>query len=155
MIGNFRTPARVWLAEARTRSQTTWSHSMSKFTLLGVATILSTALVTPVLAQAAIQEPGTHAFYHPNEDLGTGSKPSQRRDRFVISRGPADAMALAPSFRPSIPGKETTTRPWSAPVGHRQPRASDVPASMSVSQSVLDREDANVDRTIRSVCRGC
>jgi hypothetical protein len=24
---------------------------------------------------------------------------------------------------------ETTTRPWSAPVGHRQPRVADVPAS--------------------------
>ena len=128
---------------------------MSKFTLLGVATILSTALATPVLAQAVIQEPGAYAFYHPNGDLRIGSTPSQRREEVVVGRGTADAMALAPSFRPSMAGKETTTKPWSAPVGHRQPRAVDVPTSTSVSQYVLDQEDANVDRKIKSVCRGC
>jgi len=52
-------------------------------------------------------------------------------------------------------GKETTTRPWSAPVGHRQPRAADVRTPTSVSQDVLDQEDANVDRKISGVCRGC
>jgi hypothetical protein len=57
-------------------------------------------------------------------------------------------MALATSFRPSMAGEETTTRPWTAPVGHRQPRAADVPTSTSVSQYVLDQEAANVDRKI-------
>ena len=47
---------------------------------------------------------------------------------------------------------ETTTRPWSAPVGHRQPRAADVPASANVP---IDPEDAIVDRKIKGVCRGC
>lgn len=64
-------------------------------------------------------------------------------------------MALAQSFRSSMLGHETATRPWSAPVGHRQPRATDVPASISASQEILDPEDANVDRKIRNVCRGC
>jgi hypothetical protein len=128
---------------------------MNNFTLLGAATILSTAFASPVLAQAVIQEPGAFAFYHPNGDLGIGSRPSQRREEVVLGRGPAGAMALAPSFRPSIAGKETTTRPWSAPVGHRQPRAADVPALTSVSPQALDQEDADVDRKIRSVCRGC
>lgn len=50
---------------------------------------------------------------------------------------------------------ETTTRPWSAPVGHRQPRAADLPASISAHQVVIDPEDANVDRKIKGVCRGC
>jgi hypothetical protein len=47
---------------------------------------------------------------------------------------------------------ETTTRPWSAPVGHRQPRVADVPASASMP---IDPEDAIVDRKIKGVCRGC
>ena len=47
---------------------------------------------------------------------------------------------------------ETTTRPWSAPVGHRQPRVADVPASATVH---IDPEDAIVDRKIKGVCRGC
>ena len=128
---------------------------MTKFTLLGVATILSTALAPPVLAQAVIQEPGAYAFYHPNGDLRIGSRPLQRQEEVIAGRGTADAMALAPSFHPSLVGKETTTRPWSAPVGHRQPRAADVPALTSASQQVFDQEDTDVDRKIRSVCRGC
>jgi hypothetical protein len=50
---------------------------------------------------------------------------------------------------------ETATRPWSAPVGHRQPRAIDLPASISASQQIIDQEEANVDRKIRGICRGC
>jgi hypothetical protein len=50
---------------------------------------------------------------------------------------------------------ETMTRPWAAPVGHRQPRLADIPASISASQQIIDPEDANVDRKISGVCRGC
>jgi hypothetical protein len=128
---------------------------MTRFALLGVAILLSTGLTTPVRAQAVIQEPGSYAFYHPNEDLKIGPKPPRRREEVAVGRESANAMALAPSFRPSMAGKETTTRPWSAPVGHRQPRAADVPASTSASQHVPDQEDANVDRKISGVCRGC
>lgn len=42
-----------------------------------------------------------------------------------------------------------------APVGHRQPYAADVPATSLGSQDFLDREDANVDRKISGICRGC
>jgi hypothetical protein len=146
---------RVQLSEALMRSGATWSRSMTKFALLGLATILSTALVPTVLAQAVIQEPGAYAFYHPNGDLRIESTPLQRREEVVAGRGTADAMALAPSFHPSVAGKETTTRPWSAPIGHRQPRVADVLTSTSTSQYVLDQEDANVDRKIRGVCHGC
>jgi predicted ATPase len=111
---------------------------MIKFTILGVAAILSTTLATPVLAQAVIQEP---------------SAPSQQR--VVFDRAMADAMAFAPPSRSLAPGNETTTRPWSAPIGHRQPGVADVPASTSASQQTLDQEDANVNRIIRGICRGC
>jgi hypothetical protein len=56
---------------------------------------------------------------------------------------------------PVLAAGETTTRPWLAPVGHRQPRAADVPAFTSESKQTLDQEDANVDRKISNVCRGC
>jgi hypothetical protein len=56
---------------------------------------------------------------------------------------------------PVLAAGETTTTPWSAPVGHRQPRAADVSASTSESKQTLDQEDANVDRKISNVCRGC
>ena len=128
---------------------------MTRFTFLGVAAFLSMAIATPVLAQAVIQEPGAYAFHYPNADLGIGSKPSQRREPVVIGGGTAGARASAASVHSLTAGSETATRPWSAPVGHRQPRAADVPASTSVSQQILYQEDANVDRKIRNVCRGC
>ncbi|QPF88244.1 hypothetical protein IC762_24630 [Bradyrhizobium genosp. L] len=56
---------------------------------------------------------------------------------------------------PAFASNETATRPWSAPVGHRQPRAADIPASMSTPQQIIDQEDAMVDRKIRGICRGC
>lgn len=41
-----------------------------------------------------------------------------------------------------------------APVGHRQPKASDVPANAenNYSESAQDKE---LDRKIKSICRGC
>ena len=60
----------------------------------------------------------------------------------------------AQPFHPSLPGKETTTRPWTAPIGHRQPHASDIPTASS-GPSLLDQEDALVDRKISGICRGC
>ena len=36
------------------------------------AALLLTAVATPVFAQAAIQEPGAYAFYHPNADVLAG-----------------------------------------------------------------------------------
>lgn len=61
----------------------------------------------------------------------------------------------AQSFHPSVAGKETTTRPWTAPVGHRQPHVADVPATTMGPQDFFDQEDANVDRKIAGICRGC
>jgi hypothetical protein len=139
---------------AHAQREPTWRCSMIRLTLLSLVTIPSMALATPVLAQTVIQEPGAYAFCRFNGDLGIGSTPSQRRVEAVVGRGTSDdSLALAPSFRLSAVGKETTTRPRSAPVGHRQPRPADVPASTSASQYVLDQEDANVDRKISGVCR--
>lgn len=36
------------------------------------AALLLTAIATPVFAQAAIQEPGAYAFYHPDADVLAG-----------------------------------------------------------------------------------
>jgi hypothetical protein len=144
--------------QKRTRAALTRRrHSMmTKFTLLlGVVAILSTAIATTSLAQTAIQEMGAYACYRQDGNLGIAPTPIQRREMTVVGRGTADVMASAPSIPSSKRGLETTTRPWSAPVGHRQPRAADVHTSTSVSQQSLDEEDANVDRKIKSVCRGC
>jgi hypothetical protein len=67
----------------------------------------------------------------------------------------AAAILSAAIATPALGGQETLTRPWSAPVGHRQPRAADIPSSVSAFQPTLDQENANVDRKIRNICRGC
>lgn len=49
---------------------------MTKFKLFSAAAILSLMFATPVLAQAAIQEPGMYAFYYPNNDVLSGGRPT-------------------------------------------------------------------------------
>ena len=47
--------------------------------------------------------------------------------------------------------------PWPAPVGHRQPRVDQVPPEKNLSDpnNPVNREDAALDRSIKSICRGC
>jgi hypothetical protein len=44
-----------------------------------------------------------------------------------------------------------------APIGHRQPRASDVPSEKNLSNpnDPVNKEDAILDKKIKSICRGC
>jgi hypothetical protein len=110
---------------------------MTRRLLLGMsATILSAAIATPLSAQAVVREPGVYALNLPNAGARTESAPRHRQDG-----------------RPWKAGSETVTRPWSAPAGHHQPPAADV--LKPDSQVTLDQEDANVDRIVRGVCRGC
>src|SRR5260370_29300 len=118
-----------------------WRHSMTKCTILGVVVILSTAITTPGLAQAVTQQPNIYASYRPNGSLGIASAPLRRREEVVVGRGTADAMALAPSFHLSMVGKETTTRPWTSPVGHRQPRAAGVTSCRVIAGPVRPNDD--------------
>lgn len=51
--------------------------------------------------------------------------------------------------------------PWPAPVGHRQPRADQVPSEKDIgnnganANNAMKREDAELDRKLKSICRGC
>jgi hypothetical protein len=49
---------------------------MTSFKILAAAALLSAMTATPVFAQAAIQEPGLFAFYHPNLDVLNGGAPT-------------------------------------------------------------------------------
>ena len=49
---------------------------MTRFKILGAAAMLSLMSASPVFAQAAIQEPGLFAFYHPNYDVLNGGRPT-------------------------------------------------------------------------------
>jgi len=45
---------------------------MTTLKTIAAAALLSALTATPVFAQAAIQEPGLFAFYHPNLDVLNG-----------------------------------------------------------------------------------
>ena len=47
--------------------------------------------------------------------------------------------------------------PREAPIGHRQPRADQVPAEKNLSDpnDPLSKENAALDKKIKSICRGC
>ena len=44
-----------------------------------------------------------------------------------------------------------------APVGHRQPRAADVPDEKNIANpnDFLAKENATLDKKLKSICRGC
>jgi len=75
----------------------------------------------------------------------------------VLIGGPA---ALAQQTGGGSGGSSTAVKgsgPLPAPVGHRQPRAGDVPTDKYASDpnDPLSKENAALDRKIKSICRGC
>jgi hypothetical protein len=73
----------------------------------------------------------------------------------VLMGGPA---AIAQTGSGSSTAVKNPTQPVrEAPIGHRQPRASDVPSEKNLSDpnDPLSKENAILDRKIKSICRGC
>ncbi len=73
---------------------------MTSLKILGAAALLSATFATQAFAQAAVQEPGAFAFYHPNADVlnaGRGGPPANAF-AFVPERG--DVAGARLSVRP-------------------------------------------------------
>ena len=72
--------------------------------------------------------------------------------------GGADAFAQGQSSVSKNPGASGGSgRVMEAPIGHRQPRRSDVPSENTLNDpnDPLSKENAALDRKIKSICRGC
>jgi hypothetical protein len=68
------------------------------------------------------------------------------------------APAFAQGGTSSVPKNTQETRPIpEAPIGHRQPRRSEVPSESNIGDpnNPVNKEDAALDRKIKSICRGC
>ena len=54
-------------------------------------------------------------------------------------------------------GAANPAPPREAPIGHRQPRASDLPSEKNLRDpnDPLSKENAALDKKINSICRGC
>jgi hypothetical protein len=81
----------MWMFGSRASSQpiNRWrGQTMTSFKTLGVAAILSMMSATPVFAQAAVQEPGAYAFYHPNADVLEANRPWPRESYGAAAPAP-------------------------------------------------------------------
>lgn len=68
-----------------------------------------------------------------------------------------DSMRNAPppSVKRAQQGDRAAPIP-EAPIGHRQPRAGDVPAETGNNDpSKIDAQDRDLDRMIKGICKGC
>jgi hypothetical protein len=71
------------------------------------------------------------------------------------------SMAIAQTAGSRNPPAHRSTKsgqqllPGDAPVGHRQPRADQVPSEKSPMDDSISRENAALDRMTKSICRGC
>ena len=72
----------------------------------------------------------------------------------VLMAGPA-AIAQTGTGSQGAASPSPATR--EAPVGHRQPRAGDVPSEKTLNDpnNPANKEDLALDRKIKSICRGC
>ena len=66
---------------------------MTSIKTIVAAALLSAMATTPVFAQAAVQEPGMFAFYHPNLDVLNGGAPTPAAR--LASQPPAAMEAYA------------------------------------------------------------
>jgi hypothetical protein len=69
----------------------------------------------------------------------------------------ASPAAIAQTGNQSNGASSRQGGPLPAPVGHRQPRADQVPNEKNLSDpnNPVNREDAALDKSIKSICRGC
>ena len=74
----------------------------------------------------------------------------------VLIGGPA-AMAQTGANSGSSGAANQSQPTREAPIGHRQPRADQVPSEKNLSDpnTPANKEDAALDRKIKSICRGC
>jgi len=75
----------------------------------------------------------------------------------MVLIGGADAFAQGSSSVPKNSGGGGGGGVIQAPVGHRQPRVSDVPSEKNLNDpnDPLSKENRDLDRKIKSICRGC
>jgi hypothetical protein len=74
----------------------------------------------------------------------------------VLVGGPAAMAQTGSNVGPPGAANQPRSIP-EAPIGHRQPRADQVPPEKNLSDpnNPVNKEDAALDRKIKNICRGC
>ena len=75
----------------------------------------------------------------------------------LVLFGGTEAIAQSGTNNSSSIGQTINGGVPQAPIGHRQPRASDVPDEKNPmnANDAMSKEDAALDKKIKSICRGC
>ena len=75
---------------------------------------------------------------------------------FLVAFGGA-AIAQSGAKGSTSSGSSSAGSVPPAPVGHRQPRAGDVPSEKNITDPTdpLSKENQALDKKIKSICRGC
>jgi hypothetical protein len=93
---------------------------MTRLKFLGAVAIVFAITGAPVFAQAAIQEPGAFAFYHPDADVLNGGRPTPaaaadamaalrfgNSDAYAFMDGSANSSSCAERYRSFDPASGT------------------------------------------------
>jgi len=76
----------------------------------------------------------------------------------LVMAGQASALAQSRNKNNMGSSSDSASRPsGQAPVGHRQPKAGDVPDEKDLGGMTdsMSRDDVALDRKLKSICRGC
>jgi hypothetical protein len=75
----------------------------------------------------------------------------------LVLLGSPAAIAQTGATKPGGSPSTSLGNVWPAPIGHRQPRVDEVPSEKHSGNpnDPINREDAVLDRKIKSICRGC
>jgi hypothetical protein len=79
---------------------------MTRLNIVSAAAILTLMSATPVFAQAAIQEPGSFAFFYPNNDVLNGGQPTPAARMDAIAGG----GPFSGSYAYAAPGRVAPAR---------------------------------------------
>jgi hypothetical protein len=72
---------------------------MTGLRILAATLVLSAASATTAFAQAAIQEPGAYAFYHPDGDVLRAGSPRPAADALAAYRADTDRVVTVRPHR--------------------------------------------------------
>ena len=83
---------------------------MTRLKIFAATAILSMMVATPVFAQAAVQEPGLYAFYHPDGDVLKANRPREPAggsNAYASMASSANASSCAQRYRSYDPASGT------------------------------------------------
>ena len=110
------------------------------------------AVLNPAVVDAAAGNPAQHQTVEISQDRKLGTLHTQKQ--YVVTTPDAGRGNKGTSPSQSITGGIPE-----APIGHRQPRATDVPDEKNWQNTnandPLVKENRELERKIKNICRGC